>query len=44
MNEADTDKDLFNETYLMIGAKPSYKVRNTAYFLSMDTNPNGIFR
>ena len=33
MNEADTDRDLFNETYLMIGAKPSYKVRNPAFFV-----------
>ena len=43
INQTETDRDLFNEPYLMIGAKPSYKVRNSAYFLSTD-NPTGIFR
>ena len=44
MNQTDSEINYYDsETNLMIGAKPSYKVRNPAYFLSTD-NPTGIFR
>ena len=32
LNQTYETRDLFDDTYLMIGAKPSYKVRNPALF------------